>query len=166
MSKYILASFVLLFLFGMKILDTNEEDKLHIELEFNAGKYDSFGIPIKYDGIGRSYCFKKQYQYNDMIAGYDIMMKRMGDTDTIMISGENGESFFEGKLLKLPKPQIFYQRSYDPDTYAIGEIIIHEKFDFIKTGDWIYKESGKTQTVSFNTKVKIGEPRCKRTRKK
>ncbi len=166
MSKYILASFILLFLLGMKILDTNEEDKLNMKLEFNAGKYDSFGIPIQYDGIGRSYCFKKEYQYNDTIAGYDIMMKRMSDTDTILISGGNGKSFFEGKLVKLPKPQVFYQKSFDPNTYAIGEIIIHERFDFIKTGDWVYKEGNKTQMVSFNTKVKIGEPPCKRTRNK
>lgn len=154
----------MLFLLGMKILDANEENKLHIILQFNADKYDSFGIPIKYEGIGRSYCIKDKYLLNDTIADYGIMMKRMGDT--IMISGKNDESFFEGKLLKLPKPQVYYQKSYDVSTFTIGEITIHEKFDFIKTGDWIYKEGDKLQTVSFNTKVKVGEPPCKRTREK
>ncbi len=140
----------------MKILGTNEERGLPIKLEFNSSKYHEFGIPIE-GRKNKSYCLGDNTQLNDTIGGHIVSIKRK--RDTLIIRGENDGSSFEGKLLKLPKPELNYQQTIDPATFTVSEINIREYYNFVRIGEWIFKEGNKTKSITFNPEINI-KPSC------
>jgi len=98
------------------------DKKIPVIIKLNQGERGAFGLPVNlFDWDMRHYCVPNNQVIKDSIdTNIFIVLERKNDIIDFTFYNANQE--IEGKFFIPPFQEIFYAKSFDPETFLVSEL--------------------------------------------